>query len=554
MNPNDDARNPAVPPPSRTGSTTETSGAVAGTPGGLFQDIRQAFANLRQSLETALNGLPFYLVVAMIFACLMLFNYRHLFNPPHWDDLIGLHNQALYLAKNNFNLWALWHEQVTAYPYFNIGEGSKVYPYSAVAMFWAVLYRLLSPVWAHATGRLCYMLCLALAGALFFAILRRLTRSGSRAAAFTLLAFMEPVLSGRTAAIGQECPLVLGSMLAVMFWFRRQTGKALAAAALSIFLRDTAGIFFLIILLAFGIERVALRWRRQQPGRWHRELAGMVVALVGGAIFVFYILSTRNTINRPDGLSLAGHVGRTLWVHIPYISGLWLLAFILLAGHTWKTLKDRGRNFLLFPMLWDWGLLTVYAVILFCMIFVVCSLPRYMSAAVFPVFLVLGKLWPGGWKGLVAGVLLFLLLAIQPFPPLRPMLGRSGEFLERSRDYLEDVKANQRLCAYLEREHFGRPIVAKWPYILMFTVPEFGYVSQPLAHVHVAELVAPNYAPVKVYTGREKLPADTLFVFTPTSLGHTILPLIPYHGDRILYMDNTLGSSVIVFQRRQPPR
>lgn len=536
------------------GAPPADSGSPSPGPAGVLPELRRVWGGLRQSLAMGLDGLSLFPAAAVIFACLMLCNYSHLFNPPHWDDLIGLHNQALFLAKNNFNLWALWHEQVTIHPYFNIGEGSNVYPYSAVAMFWAVLYRLFSPPWVHASGRLCYMLCLTLAGVLFFDILRRLTRSGGRAAAFTLLAFMEPVMSGRTAAIGQECPLILGCMLALMYWSREQTGKALATAALSIFLRDTAGIFMLIILLAFVIERIALRWRRQRPGQWRRELAGTTVALAAGALFALYILATRNIFNRPEGLSLAGHIGRTLWVHIPYISALWLLAVILLARHTFRALKSRDGSFSLSALLWDWGLLSVYAAILFCMIFIVCSLPRYMSAAVFPVFLVLGKHWPGGNKGIVAGILLFLLLAIQPFPPLRPMLGRSGEFLERSREYLADVKANQKLCAYLEREHFGRPIVAKWPYILMFTVPEFGYVSRPLAHVYVAELVAPNFAPVKVYAGREKLPADTVFIFTPTSLGHTILPLFPYRHDRILYVDTTLGSSVIAFQRRQTPR
>lgn len=122
--------------------------------------------------------------------------------------------------------------------------------------------------------------------------------------------------------------------------------------------------------------------------------------------------------------------------------------------------------------------------------------------------------------------------------------------MERNRDYLQDVKANQNLCAYLEQQQYGRTIVAKWPYILMFTVPEFGYVSKPLPNVYVAEWVAPNYAPVKVYTGKETLPGNPLFIFTPTSLGHTILSLLPNVNDPILYMDDLLGGSVVVFQRQ----
>lgn len=273
-----------IRPSARTGSTFN-----------VLLKIQNAVHSLSGKLRASLNSLPFWPAVALIFTLMIIYNYDHIFNPPHWDDMIGLHNQALFLAKHHFNFWELWHEKVTIHPYFNIGEGSNIYPYSVVALFWAVLYRWLEPSWAHCTGHIVYMLCLALSGGLFFNTLRRLSVSGVWAAVFTLLAFLEPIMSGRTAAIGQECPLILGTMLAIFFWAKQQTRKAVVTAALSIFLRDTAGIFVIVILLTAFMEWILTHWNNRNSARRKWEICGhRSCPCTHGSLCCLYLDDTKN--------------------------------------------------------------------------------------------------------------------------------------------------------------------------------------------------------------------------------------------------------------------
>ena len=69
---------------------------------------------------------------ALLFVLLVGLNFARLYNPPYWDDIIGLHNQAIFIAKHHFNPIALWHDQLldVPEPHYPLATNSNVYPYS----------------------------------------------------------------------------------------------------------------------------------------------------------------------------------------------------------------------------------------------------------------------------------------------------------------------------------------------------------------------------------------------------------------------------------------
>lgn len=50
---------------------------------------------------------PLYLSIA-VYLVIIVLNFPSMTNPPYWDDIMGLHNQAVWLAKHNFDFSELW--------------------------------------------------------------------------------------------------------------------------------------------------------------------------------------------------------------------------------------------------------------------------------------------------------------------------------------------------------------------------------------------------------------------------------------------------------------
>lgn len=115
------------------------------------------------------------------------------------------------------------------------------------------------------------------------------------------------------------------------------------------------------------------------------------------------------------------------------------------------------------------------------------------------------------------------------YSPLRSYFSRSGDRLERSREYLQDLWANQAACKLLETKYFDRPIVAKWPFVQMLTMPEMGYVSKSLPNVYSATSIQAKYLNVKTYRKDTKMPDNTLYIF-----GFNTLESVPVWGPSLL--------------------
>ena len=71
---------------------------------------------------------------ALLFFLFALLNISTLANPPYWDEILGLHNQAIYLARSNFDLPQLYRAQEQ----FRNG-GSCVYPFGIMPFVYGAL-------------------------------------------------------------------------------------------------------------------------------------------------------------------------------------------------------------------------------------------------------------------------------------------------------------------------------------------------------------------------------------------------------------------------------
>lgn len=503
--------------------------------------------HLYDACESALARLPKPAFCLLLLALLAAANFRHLDNPPHWDDLIGLHNQARFIARHDFKPLALLRESNPDYPGTALGDGSNIYPYAITPWIHALFYRLPTPRLCHVAGHIFNLTCLAVAGTLLFALLCR-HLSPLAAAALTGAALCEPVLSGITASLGQEAPAVLAVMLALWLMLGGYRKSALAAAAGGVLLRGSVAIFLAVLILhelmdaTFSPAPVGPAERRRQ-----RTVAWLVAMPIAAALTLLarhHLLGGEHSWNY-----LATTLkGLLVWL-LPATTLLWLAALAATARHTFTLPPPLRRCYLQTMLL----MLLPYPLLLAAMTMVTRQLPRYAGFAVMPMVLALAYALPTGKGRRLTPLFLALaaLLHLWPHPPLPASLGRSGEYLERNRDYLLDLQANRRLCASLEADAFSVPIVATWPYILMLTVPEFGYVRRPLPNVFAAHPVIPRYAPVAPWKPGDALSPQTLFLFSHTSLMPESHRFAPARGDQIVYIDNTCGSPLLLY--RQAP-
>ena len=129
-------------------------------------------------------------------------------------------------------------------------------------MAYGVLYRFLPPQTVHLIGHLFNMACIAGAGTILFQILKRSGVSPKISLLWTFAAFSEPVISGRIAALGQECALVFCTMAVLWFAFRRNWYGTLGVLVLAGFVKPSAVILSLAFLLYLGSRMVFDRSRR----------------------------------------------------------------------------------------------------------------------------------------------------------------------------------------------------------------------------------------------------------------------------------------------------
>ena len=427
------------------------------------------------------------------FLLLLGLHYEELTDPPFWDDLMGFHRQALFLADHHFDFAAL----------AKTGDfwegGAQVYRWPHLpSLLYGVGYALLPAAAVRLAGHLLNLALLAAAAAM----LARL--AGVRRWWWWAAALANPLLASQAASLGQEPWLVLAFMGVVLsLWCDRWC----AAWGWLIF---GALVKPMMIVPAAAMTLFAL-WRfiRRRDRRSVFRL-GVSAALL--AVLIAMLLGDSDGAVQEHLLAVAAAREAEHFIRYFPLVGAALAAALLLALTRRSRWRGRGGERLLLLLLLQgcfWGCYLLYSV----------PLPRYVGAAVMPLYLLLAR-GLAGWPRrarLAAGALLLggaVMGGGELLPPLPQHLAASGEFRERSRESVWLLKADRQLCreieAYCGKERL--PVVAKWPYVMMLAEPRFGYVTKPVADLLCAGILPRDLPQVRAYDPASP-PADALYVF-----------------------------------------
>ena len=484
------------------------------------------------------------------FACFIivsLLNFFCLLNPPYWDDILGLHNQAIFLANHHFDIAGLW---ASGQKYSD--GGSNCYPLGMMPLFYGILYSALAPEYVHLTGHLFNIACLSVAFALFFLILRKYI-SPWIALLWCIAALCEPVMAGRTAELGQESPLIALSAAAIYCIAFRRIWTGLIFILIASFIKPTSGLLaFAAVAWLFAGGIMPGKWFREKffNDKWRRYFTGSIaISLIIGSMLVFSNI-TQEPYESPPSLILLFNKALFIFSKLLPVQAVLLIGAIIIAGTSVLRLRT-GKVF------WkDWFsfyLLIFIAGFWLAYILLPSPLSRYTGLAVFPTCTFIALNIRFRYCNALAAVLALLLGISTMDGKLYPELHcRSGEYLERSREYIADLRSNMAICQILEKKASLNPIVAKWPFVQMLTMPELRYVTHPIPCVYAVGIL-PKYTSAKPFTTFNNMPDNTLYIYASNSFeawGRFGPSLKPSSSDQIAGSDSTLGGLLLVYRKK----
>lgn len=501
----------------------------------------------KQIMNLKLN---FMNVGSVCFIIVALLNFSCLCNPPYWDDILGLHNQAIFLANNHFDIARLWEP---GQEYSN--GGSNIYPLGIIPLFYGILYSLFKPGHVHVIGHLFNIACLSISFTLFFMILRKYYISKLVALLWCIAALCEPVMSGRTAELGQESPLIALAAAAIYCIAFRKIWTALIFILLASFVKPTAGLlaFALVVLLIIGGTMPSRFFRKKfLNAKWGEYFIGSIaVSLIIISISICF-LTGETYKSLPCLSSLLNRLififSRLLPVQALLLVGA--IAVALISISQMKAIKNLWRNwfsiYLFIFILGFWFVFFLFPV----------PLPRYTGFVVFPTCAFIALNVKKKYCNLLLASLIIMLGIVTMggifYLSIDESHRRSGEYLERSREYIADLRSNVEICKNLEQDASLRPIVAKWPFVQMITMPELGYVNKPMACVYSVGTL-PKYTSAKRFTGFKDMIDGTLYiyVFNSFEIWSKFGPsLRPSPCDQVVISDNTLDGLLLVYQKK----
>jgi len=486
---------------------------------------------------------------ALVSCFLLLVNAAALTTPPYWDAILGVFNQAVWLAKHNFDFVRLW----TTEPGWYEG-GSRLNSPSVVPILLAVLYKLVRPQAVFVIAHVVTLLLASMTFVLFFLILAK--HVGPLVALlWCVAATCEPVWSGRCAEIYRDMPVAACSAVALYYVHSGRLRRACVWIVVSFLVKETAMLVALALLVWMPVRHVLRRlWLADGKGRLTVSRSGyMLLAAPLLGVLAFGLVRVFRWGKFESIPHIVSFFPRYFYYFFPSL-GFELVVITLVAVAVLAT--RRGRNgarrhrdrlfFSLFLLILVYGFWAAFALFRY-------PLPRYASFVVFPMAALLALNLPKTLSVALASTLIVWGSLNQYgrfLPPIVAHRLRSGESLERSREYLVDLEANIKICRTLEQEFFDTPIVAKWPYAQMLTMPEMGYVRKGLPNVYAVG-IKPRYAAAKLYDPREA-GRETLYIYSPSAFDFWALfgpSLHPETGDILVLADESLPGKVLIYRK-----
>lgn len=445
-----------------------------------------------------------------LFGILTVANIWILTNPPFGDEIYGLHNQALFLARSNFNYVALFAD--------NGDGGSCVYPIGVLPLLYGILYWSLPPLAVHVIGHLLNLAALAFAGTLFFFLLRRFC-SERMSMLWLAVGMSEPIIAGRMAALDQESVLTAVCMLAIYLFFTGRPRRAILIGLLSCFVKFTG----LILVAAFAAYYLYRTFELKGTERRQSFLYGLSSLVLLGGMFLLKELLP-NQPPRDGGIFNMGWF--LVKFHAKYYYPWVSLKLILATGvFLWIFFRRRQAD------MWNYFFLLIFigGYIVAYFIHNEPQLPRYSSIVLFPLTLLLA--W--GLESIhkdKAVYIAFFFIIIQGLnlngmllPAFPEIYALDHMVQERSREFLASVEREKRFAREFSENPPPGKIVCKMPYTQILTMPELRYVKQPLDNVYGYSIfpnIAVNAHPCKP----EDIGPDTWFIYGANNVERWLNP------------------------------
>jgi hypothetical protein len=483
------------------------------------------------------------LLFGFTFLAYLIVNVDHITDPPYWDAITGLFTQGLWLRNHGFN-YALLLKQPGFYQGGPNGNPCYIGPTLV-----GVLLNYLSPTVTFFLLHVATYLCTSIVFLIFFELISSFC-STQLAILWTLSAAANPIWTGQSASLYLEIPLELCISLSLYYFWKGRYGVATWICVLGFFIKSSVLLFGLVYFLwgsFLAIRTFVLKQDRFPPLGWSLFLP----------LPIFLILSRGGQIGESYTFSnFALHMTAFL-IHIKYLfpilaaltlTMLIALPFGIISPGQFKMTFADGRLALLFILfiLGFWASYFIYSM----------PIPRYTLMILFPtIYLLAYCLKRAQTLSLVlASVLTGISLMNQQgqwYPRLPFQDGRSGNCLERSREYLKDIDSDRSICSLLETTMSQYSILVKWPLTQMLTHPELGYVHKPLPHVVEASIDSPlNPTTYWIPWLKSAHYRKSICVYVPHVYEYMIgLSLRPARDDVILYEDKKLPGTIAIYYR-----
>lgn len=473
-----------------------------------------------------------------LFLIFILFNMRILSNPPYGDEILGLHNQAIWLAENNFDFSRLYKQEQI---YDN--GGSLTHAVGTMAMIYGIMYYFLPPLAVHIIGHLINLAVLAFAGMLSIRLLSRFC--DSRITVLWIIAiFTEPLLGSRMAAQDQDT--VLTGMIVFSF-FQFFNKRFYSAILLGIFccLIKLTGIVMLAAYLVW-FTMAYIRDRKTDQGKiFIRGTLSSFFAIV--LVAILFLSAGFPSPSENTGIFNLGLI--IIKRHTEYFY-LWLFPTLLAACVLFLVIlyKNHWKN---------WHLeYFIFPILIFGYFFAyfthpaIPQIPRYTVIVVIPILLFLA--YSSTILNTKTQILLAFIVIFLNIFNMRGLLlfdipayyRAEGSQLERSREHLDIVDSDRKLCRFIEQNKpENTKILCKWPHAQMLTMPKLRYVKEPVKNVFCLGIF-PKYSKAKKITELETVDENTWILYAPNCFDLQFLPSLAPLSDnlRIIYRDgNELG-------------
>ena len=432
---------------------------------------------------------------------LLLLNYSFLLNPPYGNDVTALHRQAIWLASNHFDIISLW----AANQVFPEG-GANAYPFGIIPYLYGIMYCFWSPATVHFAGHLLNTACIVAAFSICYFLIVSMTGRKLQAFTWSMAALAAPIIQGCSASLGHESPLLLGIMLLLLAIYKQRPVLSLYILVSLCFIKMSA----LVICVAFICW--LLMMQRIQTSEFNRRK--YIWISLSSFVIIMILYSITAYMDRLNFLITTKIIFSNLTMihYLMPLTGISIVGIVILAAIKYRQIvkalqfKDkieltkRDRLMLL--------LATMTAAFWLAFVLYPEPCPRNAAMIIFPMAVFWGnvqikrRLSPAIAVCVTITGLALSELNLPPF--LDASQKQSSDMLERNLAFVEDLNYNRDLCKFIDQNRPSGSIVAQWPFFLMLSIPEMGYVRQPLKNVYSAGIMFKDTPAVRIEGNGEK--------------------------------------------------